>query len=258
MIMIDKMAYSSGLRYISPCLKAFLAVATLFICVAARSVIISIVTLAVMGSLTVIKGGTSLSRYIRMYRIPLFFLVLSTVTIAVNITDEALTEMAVPMFHKYLNFSWDTFYTAANLVITALGAVSCLYFLSLTTPVTDLLYVLNILHCPGILAELLLLVYRFLFVLYDMAAAISVSQKSRLGNKDFKTSLHSMSGLLVMLLIRAIKKSSFLYDAMESRCYDGKILVLNEAARATKREVFMAAAFEAFMIGIWLMQRSII
>ncbi len=258
MIMIDKMAYSSGLRYISPFLKAFLAVATLLICVTAHSFIISIVTLAVMGSLTVVKGRTSLSCYIRLYRIPLLFLVLSTFTIVVNLADEPLGGAAIPVFHKYLTFSRDAFYTAGNLIMTALGAVSCLYFLSLTTPVTDLLHVLDVLHCPDILVELLLLVYRFLFVLYDMAAAITVSQKSRLGNKDFKTSLHSMSGLLVMLLIRAIKKSSVLYDAMESRCYDGKILVLNETARATKRQIIMAAAFETIMIGIWLVQRSLI
>ncbi len=257
MIMLDKMAYSSGLRYISPCVKAFTAVTTLLLCVTAHSAVISLITLAVMGGLTVYKGGACPLYYIRLYRIPLLFLVLSTFTIVVSISKEPLSEVALPLFRYYLTFKGDAFYFAGNLILTALGAVSCLYFLSLTTPVTDLLYVLDILHCPGILVELLLLVYRFIFVLYDMAAAITVSQKSRLGNKDFKTSLHAMSGMLVMLLIRALKKSNLLYDAMESRCYNGKILVLRESARASRKEIVMAAAFEAVMLGICLLLRRI-
>ncbi len=257
MIMMDKLAYSSGLRYISPCIKAFVAVTTLLICVTARSFIISLVTLAVMGSITVCKGGISLSYYIRLFRIPLLFLVLSTFTILISITGEPVTGTAFPIFGSYLVMKGEDFYFAGNLVITALGAVSCLYFLSLTTPVTDLLYVLEVIRCPGVLAELLLLVYRFIFVLYDMAVAVTISQKSRLGNKDFKTSVHAMSGLLAMLLIRALRKSSLLYDAMESRCYDGKIQVLRESARATGKEIFMAASFEAVMFGLYLFLRRL-
>ncbi|CUX30022.1 CbiQ family ECF transporter T component [Clostridium sp. C105KSO13] len=113
-----------------------------------------------------------------------------------------------------------------QLIGTAMASVSCLYFLSLNTTMMDFLGVLAKLHCPGILMELTLLIYRFIFVLMETASAIMVSQKSRLGNKDFRTSIDSFGKMGAGLLIRAFKRSNALYDAMESRCYDGKIRVL--------------------------------
>ncbi|QHQ61245.1 cobalt ECF transporter T component CbiQ [Anaerocolumna sedimenticola] len=257
MRMIDQIAYRSGLRYVNPCIKTFLAVATLLICVSAHSVFISLITLFVMGILAVYKGKVPLAYFIKLYRIPVLFLVLSTFSIVISLSEKPLPGIVIPFFHQYLIFKENAIYTAVNLIITALGAVSCLYFLSLTTPVIDLLYVLDFIHCPAVLSELLLLIYRFIFVLYEIAAAITTSQKSRLGNKNIKTSIFSMSGMLFILLINGIRKSSVLYDAMEARCYDGKILVLREVTKATKQEIVMAAAFVTFMIGISLLQRSL-
>lgn len=256
MIMIDKLSYSSKLRYKSPCLKSFFAISTLIICVAARSFIISLITLLIMGGLTVYNSRTSYKYYIKLFMLPLLFLLFSTITIIVNIADEPMSTIALPIFHKFIMIRKDSIYFAINLILTSLGSISCLFFLSLTTPSTDLLYVLERIHCPYLIIELLLLIYRFIFVVLDMATAISTSQKCRLGNKDMKTSIKSMSELLTMLLIRALKKSSLLYDAMESRCYDGTIRVLNESNKASKREVISVTIFEVIMIGICFVQRS--
>jgi cobalt/nickel transport system permease protein len=68
-----------------------------------------------------------------------------------------------------------------NLFFTALSAVSCLYFLSLTTPMVDIMGALRRMRCPAILIELMFLMYRFTFVLLDTAHAISILAKCRLG-----------------------------------------------------------------------------
>jgi len=57
------------------------------------------------------------------------------------------------------------------------------------------------------------------------------------GNKDYRTSLKSFGALASARFIRAIKKSNALYDAMESRCYDGTIHVLNETYPPVKKEI---------------------
>ena len=110
----------------------------------------------------------------------------------------------------------------------ALASVSCLYFLSFNTPMPDILNVLRVMRCPRIILELMLLIYRYIFVLLEIASNLRTAQNSRLGNKDYRTSLKSFGALASALFIRAIKKSNALYDAMESRCYDGTIRVLNE------------------------------
>lgn len=129
------------------------------------------------------------------------------------------------------------FFYAVQLILTALGAVSCLYFLSFTTPMPDILEVLGKLHCPGLLIELMLLIYRFIFILLNTASAITTSQNCRLGNKDYRTSLKSFGLLGSVLMMRAISRSNKLYDAMEARCYDGRIQVLSENQPPRKKSL---------------------
>ena len=126
----------------------------------------------------------------------------------------------------------------------AFSSVACLYFLILTTPVTDLLAVLRRLHCPWLLLELMLLIYRAIFVLLDIAGAIQTAQNCRLGNRSFSSKLRCMGQMLSVLLVRSLKKSSLLYDAMESRLYDGRIRVLEETAPAP--------AWQWGLCGLWL------
>ncbi len=250
MILIDKLSYSSKLRHKNPTLKFIFAVLTLLICVISRSITISLVVLLIMGSLIVLYNGTSLSYFFKLMTIPLVFLLLSTIAIIINFASEPLSSFAIPFFHWYITSSLDSLIFAARLILTALAAVSCLYFLSLTTPITDILLVLKKFHCPELLIELMLLIYRFIFVLLDLASALTVSQKSRLGNKDFKTACKSLGSLLAVLLVRSFQKSERLYDAMESRCYNGRILVLTEAYTTKTVEIAFVCCFELVLVAL--------
>ena len=52
---------------------------------------------------------------------------------------------------------------------------------------TEILDVLKRLHFPGLFIELMLLTYRFIFILMEGASAIMTAQKARLGNRDLKS-----------------------------------------------------------------------
>ena len=64
MITIDKLCYTSRLRYENAAEKFAFAVITLIICVMSRSMVIAGIVLAVTGILTVWKGGTKTTRFI--------------------------------------------------------------------------------------------------------------------------------------------------------------------------------------------------
>lgn len=231
-ILIDKLAYSSHLRNESPFLKSFFAVGTLLLCVGARSYVISAIVLLCMGCLTVCRSRTSLSHYIKLMTAPLVFLTLGTVAIAVNFTSQPMDLFSLPLGDHYLAVSWSSALYAFRLAAVSLASVSCLYFLTLSTPLMDLLTVLARLRCPWVLIELMLLIYRYLFVLMDLASAILTAQKCRLGNRNLRTAIGSMGQMLAVLLVRALSKSGQLFDAMESRCYDGRIRVLMDTQKA--------------------------
>ena len=97
--------------------------------------------------------------------VPLAFLILGSAAVIVNISKTPLDAFAFPVGDWYITGSRDSVTDGALLWAVALSAVSCLYFLSLNTTMTDILEVLRKLHVPPLLIELMLLIYRFIFVL---------------------------------------------------------------------------------------------
>lgn len=254
MITIDKLCYNSKLRYENAGEKFAFAMITLLFCVMSRSIVVACIVLAVTGILTVYKGESLFPLY-TLLTVPLAFLILSTIAIVLNLKHEPLNLFAIPIGSWYLTGSVDALLYALQPILTALSAVSCLYFLSMTTPMPDILNVLGKLHCPKLMIELMLLIYRFIFVLLDTAYYISTSQNSRLGNRDYRTSLNSFGALGSVLTIRAVKRSNALYSAMEARCYDGTIHVLNETYPPKKKVIVWIVLFEIFLFSIMIWRR---
>jgi len=191
-----------------------------------------------------------LMHYTKLMSIPLGFLILSTITIVVNISDTPMDFFSLAIGGKYLVASSTSLTEGIRLIMVALSSVSCLYFLTLTTPMIDILVVLRTLRCPKIIVELMMLIYRYIFVVLDMASAIKTSQNCRLGNKDFITELRSVGQMLTVLLVRSMNRSSCLFDAMESRCYNGEILVLEEYCPAKTSELILVIGFLSMMLAI--------
>ena len=249
MIFVDTLAYSSPLRQKSPAVKAALAVGMLLICVSARSIVLSACVLLVMAALTIGAGKIPARTFGGFLLLPLGFLLLGTLAVVCYTATEPGGLFSVPVGSIYLVVDSASLWYGARLASVALASVSCLYFLSLTTPMTDLIVLLRTLHCPSLLLELMFLMYRFLFVLLDLTFAIRTAQHCRLGNRDKKTALKSTGALLAVLLERSFARSSQLYDAMESRCYDGEIRVLNRLPPAQRRDVL----FTAILLGTFFL-----
>ncbi len=255
MIVVDKLCYRSELRYVNGGEKFAFSIISLMFCVISRSLIIAGIVFAVNSWLTVYKAKISRRVYVRLLAIPFSFLILSTLAIIVNISKVPLDAYAIPVGSFFITGSYNSLLFGTRLIATAMASVSSLYFLSLSTTMTDLLGVLAKLGCPGLLIELMLLIYRFIFVLLETASAIMVSQKSRLGNKDMRTSLHSFGQMGAGLLIRAFKRSNALYDAMESRGYNGSIKVLEENHPVKRKEIAAIIVFELVLLGITIWRK---
>lgn len=250
MIAIDRLCYASRLRRKNGTVKFAYSVLTLLICAVGRSPAAAGVTLLVNAYLTVKKSGVPLKKYLHYLFLPLIFLIFSTLAILFHISKAPMDLFSIPIGSRYLTGSRAGMVYALQLILTALASVSCLYFLSMTTPMPDILNVLHRLHCPEILGELMLLIYRYIFVLLETAGNIKISQQSRLGNKDYVTSLKSFGALGSVLMIRAVSRSKALYDAMEARCYDGTIRVLSEERKAEKKDILGICLMEALLLTI--------
>ena len=138
--------------------------------------------------------------------------------------------------------------TAARLFFKSLASVSCLYFLTLTTPIFEILSVLKKLKVPKLFVELMGLIYRFIFVLLDTANMIYISQNSRLGYSTLKTGFNSLGKLIANLFISSYKRSQDIYTAMESRCYDGDINLLENNYTYSYKNISLIIVVEIVLI----------
>lgn len=247
MIQVDKLCYQSKLRYMNPTEKFLYSVLTLLFCIISRSIVMGIVVFIINWYLNVKVGGISAKRYKNLILIPFSFMIISTLAILVNITHTPLNAFAVPIGSWYLTGSYEGLLRGTQLIITATAAVSCLYFLSLNTTMTDIIEVNRKFHVPDLVLELMMLIYRYIFVLMDVAVSITIAQNSRLGNRTYKMALKSFAAMIQVLFIRSMKKAKALYDSMEARCYDGKIHVLTEKMPAKKKEILLITFFELLL-----------
>ncbi len=253
MPIIDRLSYQSRLRFIHTGEKFFFSVITLLLCVGSRSIPLALYVFLTTGILTVCKGGIPVFEYLKLLTVPLVFLGLNSMVLGLAVCREPLDLFAVSIGQWYLTASVDTAMYGIRVFLTAMASVSCLYTLSCNTPMTDFILFLKRIRIPALLIELMLLIYRFIFILLDCAHAISVSQRARLGNRSYKSSLRSFASLVSSLFVRAVGRSSLLYDAMESRCYDGVLAILPEEQHPKKREIFLIILYELSAIFIlWL------
>lgn len=252
---IDHYCYHSGLRNVNASLKFAYAAVTLLICLISRSLAAAAVVLVVNGILTVKKGRIPFPFYRKLMLVPMVFLILGTCAMIVNLSRTPLDAYAFPIGGWYLTGSRAGIRQAVRLIFSSLASVSCLYVLSLNTPMPEILSVLEKLHCPELLTELMLLIYRYIFILTDTASAIRTSQNCRLGYKDYRTSLRSFGELCAVLFVRALKRSNDLYAAMEARGYDGTIRVLHEKRPVKRKEAAAVIVFELILMGVVLWTR---
>lgn len=121
--------------------------------------------------------------------------------------------------------------------------VGCLYFLSLSTPVPELLDALRRARVPEVVGDLAVLIYRYIFILFATFRSMRDAAASRLGYAGPVRSLRTTGRVYGGLLAHSFRRAQACFDAMESRCYDGGIRFLTRekprarAARACVRRI---------------------
>jgi len=256
MIHIDHYAYLSKIKNVDPFQKMAFSLITLLSCIFLSNGWVSLAVILAMTGYTVLKGGIPLGFFMRLMLLPVSFLLIGLITIAVNIKPEPAGLLwALPLGSQWLGVSAVGVLMAGNIFMKALGATACLYALSLNTPMVALLAAFRRMGLPVLLSDLMGLIYRFIFVLLDTAAAIMTAQHARLGYSSVKTGYGSFGTMLTMLLIRALKRSDDLYTALEARGYQGELAVLEDQYVKSPGLVFSTVLLNGFLGIIWYISR---
>lgn len=248
---IDFYAYHSGVREWNATYKTVFSVGALLTVIAADRMFVSVFTMCYMALLTLFFGRVHLHDYLGVLSVPLAFIFFGGLAIAIQTgnTENALYVLRLP--GVTLSVSREGLLLAAATGIKALGAVSAMYFLTLSTPMGDILSVLQKMHVPGLIIDLMHLIYHYIFILLEFNRRQKDAAKARLGDKDWRTSIRTFGMELANLFLVSMKKSGAYFDAMEARGYEGACLFWEEK-KPLQGVQLLAAVFYAVALAAGL------
>ena len=132
-MIIDKLAYNSKLRNIAPISKLLFSMSVLVICIWANSFLVSVFTALTMLFLIIFIGKTSYKNVFHLMTVPIVFIIMGAAAIAISIGQNSSDMLFSLHFgNTYFGVSHTSLLSAVRVMIKCFGAVSCMYFLSLT------------------------------------------------------------------------------------------------------------------------------
>ena len=158
----------------------------------------------------------------------------------------------VPVLSTNLYVTKESLSQSLHVSLKAFGAVSCMYLLTLSTPMGEIIGVFRRLHVPNLVLELMHFIYRYIFVLLDINRRQKDAVRSRLGYQDGRTALRVFGAEMANLLIMSMSQAQDYYDALESRGYDGSCLFWEEQRKLTAGPVLVGIFYAALSAGTLL------
>ena len=230
-LQIDTLAYTSRLRHLPPEHKLVFAIALLLITYFTQ-IPVQILVAIWISVWTVIYAGIPIAIYCRLLLITAGFWLTSLPALVVSIVG--LSDLPLVQIDIWRGVAWGDYYLylshqgvqqAEVLGARAIASTSCVYFVILTVPFTEILNILRRIGCPTLLTDLLMLMYRFIFALLQTARELWIAQQSRGGYRTRKLWMKSLGLLVGQLLRRTLDHYRQVSLALESRGFTGEFRV---------------------------------
>lgn len=221
MLQIDKYAYTNPLKNIHPLEKSVFCFSFLFFSLVTKDTLIALITFSVMSTMSLVGVRVAWRNYLKLLMLPFFFLMTSVMTLLISfspvdvVLDHPLWSMSIASWQIYMSF--ESINRGFQMICTVMACISCMYFFILTTPLPQMIWIMQKVKVPQLFIELVMFTYRFIFVLLEKVQEIYVAQSSRLGYESYRVWISSLAQLVVALLIKTMQSARELQIAMDSR-----------------------------------------
>jgi cobalt/nickel transport system permease protein len=250
-LFIDQYAYINKLNKVHPGEKILFSVLTMCIAMASKSIAIHTIVFILMAIATLFLAGIPKKIYINLLMLPLSFIILGVLPILILISDSNVGfNLSIKVLNFYFGITNQGMYNALIIIFRSMAAAACLYFVTLTTTLIDILEMLRKAKLSQTIIEIMSLIYRFIFVLIDASFIIYHSQSARLGYSSISTSFRSLGKLVSMVFIKAYNNSQALYISLISRGYCGELHVISNEYTMNKANITVIILIELTLIGL--------
>jgi cobalt/nickel transport system permease protein len=230
-LLIDTLAYTNHLRSLPPSQKLLFALTILAIALIAHP-ITQLLVILWMSVWIVVYARIPLKIYLRLLTLTGVFLGTSLLALIVNFVSiqklslvqvDSLGGIGLGNWYGYL--SKLGIQQSLTIAPRALSCTSCLLFVLLTIPFSEGLQVLRKWNVPTLLTDLLLLMYRFVFLFLKTATELGLAQRARGGYRDRRRWLHSLGLLVGQLVARSLQRYRQFSLGLTARGFSGELQV---------------------------------
>jgi cobalt/nickel transport system permease protein len=224
-IRIDTLAYTNRLRNIAVEQKVLFGFFMLFFVLCTHS-FVHLAVFIWMSLWIVGYARIPYQIYARLLGAMAVFLLLTLPPMALEVTSGPIAEKGWLLFSLGV---WKVYVSAEGikaagvLWLRSLASVTCLYFILLTTPFAELLGVMRRVGIPGLVTELLLIMYRFVFVFVETIGQIRIAQQARSVHTGFKNRMRDAGVLVTRLFAHVMHRYQQLSIGLAARGFEGDI-----------------------------------
>jgi cobalt/nickel transport system permease protein len=228
---LDGYAQANALREVDSRLKLLLGVGAILISLISSTPWAPLFIVASMAAITLFLARIPVRVYLSLLLIPVSFALFSVIVI-LFVTGGGTPLLVFSVGGVQLEITSASANLSLLLLARTFGGMCSLFFIALSTPMIEVFSTMHRLHIPGVVIDLSMLIYHFIFVLIGEVIAIYNAQTIRHGYTSLSRSVHSLAMLGGMLFIRAWRQGEELITAMDARCYDGRLELPGEQRTA--------------------------
>ena len=219
---IDSLATNNRLTKTNPVLKAGLGIFFLALAFFIDRWEIHLAIVILMLIVVRFVAKINLKKFIKLYKIPAAFIVLGVISILIGFgyNTENYTHY-IKIGNIYAGFQKSMINDAKLILSRSLAAISATFFISVTTPITQLAQVLKKMHVPQEFIEQMILMYRFIQIFSIELEAMHSAGELKHGFESPKTWLRSVSEITKMLFFRVMRSYTDFKNALDLKLFDG-------------------------------------
>ncbi len=227
--LLEDIAQKNGLREVNAYLKLAAGLGAILLCLISTSFIAPLFIAIILTGTILILARVDARTYAELFIVPFWFAIMSVAGIILISGGhdifwhwDILTSFSLSITRESINQGVFVF-------CRVIGGMSAMCFIALTTPMTDIFIVIRRCRVPEIVVDLMMIIYRTIFILMDQVIQIYHAQVMRLGYSTWKESIYSFAYLCGAAFIASWDAGDDLIRAMDARCYDGKFALLGES-----------------------------
>ncbi len=250
---LEQYSVNSPLNKYNAAFKMAVSLLSAVFVLALNNIAVSIYVLVMSVIINIAVGKVNLRDYLRLNGAAFYFIIASTVALAVDISSVEVAERNINLFGFYFYVTGENIYKAIKITLNAEAVINAVYFTSLSTSIWEITDVLRKLKVPESIVFIMDMTYRFIFVLYDTYNGMTISSKSRMGEKNFYSQVRSFGYKASGLFLLSLSKADKYYDSLVSRGYKGGMSFFYEKKPVERNLVlFSVLYFVLLLIVFWV------